>query len=1077
MSAVACMPRASLCPQILLYSADWRCSFAFYIYNKDTPSNSCPVHSPFMSLPEYLKTRARVRYVSPPQPVTTPSEFPTSGRVTIGDLSDNDLLKIFHYYLDVSPQHWPRLVHICRRWRRIVFASQEALHLRIFCTHGTPVLKTLDCWPAKPIVVNYGGSLDLDPPAPEDEDNILAALKQSDRVSSISLTITSSLLEKLSTIERPFSELEDLVLLSGDCVPLTLPNAFLCGPRLRCLHSTRIAIPALLHLLYSTRNLVDLQLHEVLNPLQFSPEALTNALSGMAQLRSLSLRFRSTANHAIVPRPRGRCSLPVLTRLNFRGSSRYLEPLVARIDAPLLEDIELTLLNEDVSLSRLRKFVDRIEMHKSYRRAHILSSESAISISLTQPGAPACLKLQFFCDPLNEQLLFMTRVCEHLSNSLFNVEGLRISTTRPFGRGDSEWRDLLNSFTGVQRSHVAGNLVRALRLSDRGGETVIPSLHTLYIAQPGPRHAPLREAVVSFMTSRRLSGHPIAVEYERLSHVDELRGTGPLSQQVTIEILSDVLLNVFRHYLDATPQAWPTLTYVCRRWRQIMHTSPLGLNLRLYFTPGTPVLNALDCWLALPIILQYGGVPNLDPPAPEDDDNIMAALKQSGQVSSIHLTVTSSLLEKLSAISEPFSELEELVLLSPDHMRLTLPSTFRWGPRLRTLHSTRIAFHSLPQLLSHSHYLVDIQLHEIPSIGYFSPEAFSNALSGMTNLRTLSLHFLSLPSRRNYLSLPPLSGERVVIPSLTFLKYRGTSKYLDSLVARIDAPGLEDISITFFSQPTMDALQLGRFIERAGIQTPLSQAEVQTSEHAISISLTDSGASTHLRLQISCKQLDWQLSSMAQVCDQFSPLLFHVNSPRINMTQSPSEQDDADGEQWLELIRAFGRATDLPVAGDLTTAILCALGLVDGEHTTVLPSLRRIHIENPMAMNEPSWDGLMSFITLRSRPGHPVQVNVPFKQCQICYASFREQRGLDRHRVEEHGVGYDRSLCWYCGDFDVKMGYNGLLEHLKTEHPEALRKDERIWGSSLTPDDLVFLQGCLRRPETAASSSTTITPE
>ena len=92
----------------------------------------------------------------------------------------------------------------------------------------------------------------------------------------------------------------------------------------------------------------------------------------------------------------------------------------------------------------------------------------------------------------------------------------------------------------------------------------------------------------------------------------------------------------------------------------------------------------------------------LDPPAPEDEDNIIAALKQSDRVSSISLTVTSSLLEKLSTISEPFSELEELVLLSQDNLQLTLPSAFRWGPRLRTLHSTRIAFPSLPQLLSPS---------------------------------------------------------------------------------------------------------------------------------------------------------------------------------------------------------------------------------------------------------------------------------------------------------------------------------------------------------------------------------------
>ena len=351
-------------------------------------------------------------------------------------------------------------------------------------------------------------------------------------------------------------------------------------------------------------------------------------------------------------------------------------------------------------------------------------------------------------------------------------------------------------------------------------------------------------------------------------------GVGPFHQQVTIETLShDVLLNIFRHYLDATPRFWPSLACVCQRWRQIVLTSPVGLNLRLYCTPGTPVLKFLDCWAALPIIIQYGGVPNLDAPAPEDDDNIIAALKQSGRVSSISLTVTTSLLEKLSVVSDPFLELAELTLLSQDNMQLTLHSTFRLGPRLRTLHSTRIAFRSFPQLLSPCHDLVDLQLHEIPSAGYFPPEAFSNALSGMTNLRSLSLHFLSSSPRRNYLGLSPPSEGRVGLPALICLKYRGTSKYMDCLAARIDAPHLGDIDITFFSQPTIDASQLGRFIERTEMHTSLIQAEVQTSAHAISIFFTDSSTSTPLRLRISCKQIDWQLSCMAQVCDQFSSFL------------------------------------------------------------------------------------------------------------------------------------------------------------------------------------------------------------
>jgi hypothetical protein len=74
--------------------------------------------------------------------------------------------------------------------------------------------------------------------------------------------------------------------------------------------------------------------------------------------------------------------------------------------------------------------------------------------------------------------------------------------------------------------------------------------------------------------------------------------------------------------------------------------------------------------------MQYGGSPKLDPPSPEDEDNIMAALNQPGRVSSIHLTVTKSLLKKLSAMGGPVLELEDLVLLSRGSLLKTIPSTF-----------------------------------------------------------------------------------------------------------------------------------------------------------------------------------------------------------------------------------------------------------------------------------------------------------------------------------------------------------------------------------------------------------------
>ncbi|KAH8983196.1 hypothetical protein EDB92DRAFT_1607170 [Lactarius akahatsu] len=298
-----------------------------------------------------------------------------------------------------------------------------------------------------------------------------------------------------------------------------------------------------------------------------------------------------------------------------------------------------------------------------------------------------------------------------------------------------------------------------------------------------------------------------------------LRNNAAFSRRVTIGALSsDILLIIFRHYLSDSPPFWVRLAHVCRRWRQVIFLSPLGLRLRLYCTHRTPALRNLDCWPPLPLVVNYGGFLRPPLPAPEDEDNIMAALQRSDRVCSISLTVTSSLLQKLSTISEPFSDLEELVLLSQDNDQLTLPSAFWWGHRLRTLHSTRIAIPSLPQLLSPSQDLVDLQLHEIPGVGYFSPEAFANALCGMTQLETLSLHFLSFPSRQNYLYLPPPPGDHVVLPALTSFKYRGISKYLDSLVVGIDAPRLEDINITFFGQPTLDASQLGLFINRIEMQ-------------------------------------------------------------------------------------------------------------------------------------------------------------------------------------------------------------------------------------------------------------------
>ncbi|KAH8981708.1 hypothetical protein EDB92DRAFT_170656 [Lactarius akahatsu] len=119
---------------------------------------------------------------------------------TINTLTDNVLVEIFdfcrlgedHVQLEYSSRtvwKWNLLVHVCRRWRQIIFASPRRLHLENLCTNGTPVGNDLGIWPDIPIVMRYGirDTIPFD-----DEDNVIAALEHPDRLCRIGLHMTGS---------------------------------------------------------------------------------------------------------------------------------------------------------------------------------------------------------------------------------------------------------------------------------------------------------------------------------------------------------------------------------------------------------------------------------------------------------------------------------------------------------------------------------------------------------------------------------------------------------------------------------------------------------------------------------------------------------------------------------------------------------------------------------------------------------------------------------------------------------------------------------------------------------------------
>jgi len=83
----------------------------------------------------------------------------TYRRVTVSALPDDVLLEIFDLYVDSAaeyeaPDAWHSLIHVCQRWRCVVFASPRRLRLRLLCTPKRPVKMMLDVWPESPIVIS-----------------------------------------------------------------------------------------------------------------------------------------------------------------------------------------------------------------------------------------------------------------------------------------------------------------------------------------------------------------------------------------------------------------------------------------------------------------------------------------------------------------------------------------------------------------------------------------------------------------------------------------------------------------------------------------------------------------------------------------------------------------------------------------------------------------------------------------------------------------------------------------------------------------------------------------------------------
>ncbi|KAH9968511.1 hypothetical protein BGW80DRAFT_1337900 [Lactifluus volemus] len=475
--------------------------------------------------PPFVPALGRGRVVNPAGRV--------SRHTAIDSLPDEMLMEIFRCDRLVSLTYslgrsweWYRLVHVCRRWRYIIFNSPRSLDLQLLCTYGTQVRNNLYCWPALPIVMRYArfSNPRPRPVAARDEDNIIAALQHPNHIHMIQLAVTTPLLKRLATLRQaPFPTLVHLELMTQTKCGLTLHNECFgeAAPRLRTLRTVNIGFSALPQLLLLAPNLVSLHLDAIPVTGYVSPETLATCLSTMTCLTTFHLHFLSPTSLTSLPvsadHPARYAVLPALKYFSFQGYCWYLEHLLSGIRTPLLKYIDISFFNQTTIFDtpQLFQFVCHAEMPRSYDEARVFFSTVDISLTLTRRGTPHCMGFRVRCQPLNPQLSCITGICHQFSSILFGVQQLDIdaSLTLPIRQTDMgvlSWLGFFRPFRNVERlrmtKETASHVARALGKEVSMG--MLPGMRELYIEE----HAKFSSAQLALAPFiRRRSNHPIIV--------------------------------------------------------------------------------------------------------------------------------------------------------------------------------------------------------------------------------------------------------------------------------------------------------------------------------------------------------------------------------------------------------------------------------------------------------------------------------------------------------------------------------------------------------------------------------------
>jgi hypothetical protein len=426
----------------------------------------------------------------------------------------------------IGEHWWCKLTHVCRQWRRLIFCSPSYLGICLVCTFGTPVADMLAHSPPLPLVIDYYFD-DKYHITTEEQDAIILALKQRDRVHRVRLQMPVTNLQKLvMAMDEEYPNLKYLVIMhrtDNNSTTLVFPQT-LRAPRLHHLLLIGFALPLGPRLLLTGTDLVTLCLYMDHPSIYFRPNTLLQWISFMPQLETLVIVFVFPVPNRDVERQlkytpiTQYITLPRLRWFVFQGVSAYLEAVVRRMTAPRLEKLQIDFFNQlTFSISGLLQFINGIE-NLSFESAKFEFSSDQVYVEVYPRGRTELYALSIAVGSWHHdwQVFSAAQISNRLGQMFSAVEHLTLEHevhTRSSKEHDEvdriEWHYFLRSFRNVKTLRVddgqhglVEELSRCLQPGD--GELpfeLLPELQELKYSGSGNNN--IEEVFTSFIDIRQ----------------------------------------------------------------------------------------------------------------------------------------------------------------------------------------------------------------------------------------------------------------------------------------------------------------------------------------------------------------------------------------------------------------------------------------------------------------------------------------------------------------------------------------------------------------------------------------------